>query len=60
MFKTRLKALSRVTNRGSAFGLIARSITKELRTQSYVAIGNPSWLKHIFDSEIILPSTKLL
>ncbi|KAL0703075.1 hypothetical protein Bca4012_069500 [Brassica carinata] len=46
----------RVTNRGA--DLIARSVTKKLRTRSYVATGAPVWLRHIFDSERSSPSTR--
>ncbi|KAL0741749.1 hypothetical protein Bca4012_083262 [Brassica carinata] len=53
----RFQKEERVTNRGA--DLIARSVTKDMRTRSYVASGSPSWLNHIFNSEIISPSTRL-
>lgn len=54
----RFQKEERVTNRVA--DLIARSVTKDRRTRSYVASGSPSWLNHIFNSEIIPPSTRLL
>lgn len=50
----RIVVEERPTNRG-AF-LIAQSVTKELRTQSYVATGPPRWLWTLLDSERVLPS----
>lgn len=31
--------------------LIAQSVTKEDMVQSYVALGPPTWLQHLLDSE---------
>lgn len=41
-------------NRGAV--LIAQSVTNDVRFQSYVATGFPSWLKGVFDDERILSS----
>ncbi|KAF2593676.1 hypothetical protein F2Q70_00042349 [Brassica cretica] len=44
-----LQSISREANK-CAF-LIARSVTKEQRLQSYVAHGEPEWLRRSFDEE---------
>ncbi|KAG7585838.1 Ribonuclease H domain [Arabidopsis thaliana x Arabidopsis arenosa] len=41
-------------NRGA--NLIAQSVTGDLRLQSYVAAGYPSWLQGVFDGERVLSS----
>ncbi|KAG7540714.1 Reverse transcriptase domain [Arabidopsis thaliana x Arabidopsis arenosa] len=45
----KLVAEERSSNLGAH--LIARSVTREDRRQSYVAIGFPLWLKHLFEKE---------
>lgn len=41
-------------NRGANF--ISQSVTRDIRLNSYVAVGYPSWLKGVFEEERVLPS----
>lgn len=41
-------------NRGA--NLIAQTITNDVRLQSYVALGHPSWFQGILDDERVLSS----
>lgn len=45
---------NRLNNRGAH--LIAQSVTKGGRHSSYVAMGAPSWLRNLFDSEVVSSS----
>lgn len=50
----RIEIEDSVSNRGAA--LIARSVTREDRSQSYVASSYPFWLRDLFESEARIAS----